>query len=239
MNQRELFKTSLDQLSQQQQCEIESKRHEHTLTVKPEKLLIVLTALRDEDAFRFDQLMDVTAVDYLEYGKTEWKTEQASGSGFSRGVSQKTFGRFTFDNNPICNEMPTPRFAVVYHLLSVEKNQRLRVKVFCTDNEMPRVASVCELWTSANWYEREVFDLFGIVFDGHPDLRRLLTDYGFVGHPLRKDFPLVGHVEVRYDPSKKRVIYEPVSIEPRVLVPKVIRENHRDHEQTRTDGKEP
>ena len=123
--------------------------------------------------------------------------------------------------------MQGPRFAVVYHLLSVKLNQRLRVKIYCDDNNMPRVASVCDIWASANWYEREAFDLFGIIFDGHPDMRRLLTDYGFVGHPLRKDFPLVGHVEVRFDPSKKRVIYEPVSIEPRVLVPKVIREDCR------------
>ena len=117
-----------------------------------------------------------------------------------------------------------PRFAVVYHLLSISKNQRVRLRTFL-DNDFPLVDSVVSLWASANWFEREAFDLFGIIFEGHPDLRRILTDYGFVGHPFRKDFPLIGHVEMRYDPEKQRVIYQPVSIEPRVLVPRVIRED--------------
>ncbi len=116
-----------------------------------------------------------------------------------------------------------PRFAVVYHLLSVSRNQRLRLRVFL-DNEMPIVDSVVNAWASANWYEREAFDLFGIIFEGHPDLRRILTDYGFIGHPFRKDFPLIGNVEMRYDPEKQRVVYQPVTIEPRVLVPRVIRD---------------
>ena len=119
-----------------------------------------------------------------------------------------------------------PRFAVVYHLLSLTHNRRLRVKVF-VDEEDPRLESVMDVWSSANWYERECFDLFGILFEGHPDLRRLLTDYGFVGHPFRKDFPLIGHVEMRYDLDRQRVIYEPVSIEPRINVPRVIRHDHR------------
>ncbi len=119
------------------------------------------------------------------------------------------------------------RFAVVYHLLSVANNQRLRLKVFVEDAQVPRIESVCDIWNCANWYEREAFDLFGVVFDGHPDLRRLLTDYGFIGHPFRRDFPLEGNVEMRYDPEKQRVVYEPVSIEPRVLVPKVIRHDNR------------
>lgn len=119
-----------------------------------------------------------------------------------------------------------PRFAVVYHLLSVSRNQRLRLKVLL-DEEPPRVDSVVDIWNCANWYEREAFDLFGILFDGHPDLRRLLTDYGFIGHPFRKDFPLIGNVEMRYDPEKRRVVYEPVSIEPRILVPRVIRHDSR------------
>lgn len=116
-----------------------------------------------------------------------------------------------------------PRFAVVYHLLSLAHNRRLRVRVFL-DNDMPVIASVTGIWSSADWYEREAFDLFGFLFEGHHDLRRILTDYGFVGHPFRKDFPLSGRVEMRYDPEQKRVVYEPVSIEPRVLVPRVIRE---------------
>jgi NADH-quinone oxidoreductase subunit C len=118
------------------------------------------------------------------------------------------------------------RFAVVYHLLSIEHNQRLRVRVYCEDDDMPVVDSVVAVWPGANWFEREAFDLFGIVFTGHPDLRRLLTDYGFVGHPFRKDFPLSGNVEMRYDPEQRRVIYQPVTIEPREIVPRVVREQN-------------
>ena len=118
------------------------------------------------------------------------------------------------------------RYAVVYHLLSVSSNHRLRLKVFAADDEFPVVDSVVGIWPSANWFEREAFDLFGIMFPGHPDLRRILTDYGFIGHPFRKDFPLSGFVEVRYDPDQKRVVYQPVSIEPRETVPRVVREAH-------------
>jgi NADH-quinone oxidoreductase subunit C len=129
-----------------------------------------------------------------------------------------------YAEHPLRDHLPG-RFAVVYHLLSTKLNHRLRVKVFCVDDEQPVVPSVVEIWAGANWFEREAFDLFGIVFDGHPDLRRLLTDYGFVGHPLRKDFPVSGHVEMRYDPIEKRVVYQPVTIEPREIVPRVIRED--------------
>ena len=119
-----------------------------------------------------------------------------------------------------------PRFAVVVHLLSIKNNFRLRVRTFCPDDEFPVVASLIEVWPAANWFEREAFDLFGIMFEGHPDLRRILTDYGFVGHPFRKDFPLSGHVEMRYDPEQKRVIYQPVTIDPREVVPRIVREKH-------------
>jgi NADH-quinone oxidoreductase subunit C len=119
-----------------------------------------------------------------------------------------------------------PRFAVVYHLLSLVHNRRVRMRVFCPDDEFPAVDSVLEIWPAANWYEREAFDLFGIVFTGHPDLRRILTDYGFVGHPFRKDFPLSGTVEMRYDPDQQRVIYQPVTIEPRENVPRIVRAEH-------------
>jgi NADH-quinone oxidoreductase subunit C len=119
-----------------------------------------------------------------------------------------------------------PRFAAVSHLLSVSLNQRVRVRVFCPDDDFPVVDSVTGLWSSANWYEREAFDLFGIVFDGHDDLRRILTDYGFIGHPFRKDFPLSGHVEMRYDSERRRVIYEPVTIEPREITPRIVREDN-------------
>ncbi len=118
------------------------------------------------------------------------------------------------------------RFAVVYHLLSVSLNQRVRIRVFAADDSLPRVASVVDVWSCANWFEREAFDLYGIVFEGHPDMRRLLTDYGFVGHPFRKDFPLSGHVEMRYDPEQQRVIYQPVSIEPREITPRIVREEN-------------
>ena len=119
-----------------------------------------------------------------------------------------------------------PRFAVVSHLLSISLNQRLRVRVFCTDDDFPVVASVTSVWAGANWFEREAFDLFGIVFDGHDDLRRILTDYGFIGHPFRKDFPLSGHMEMRYDPEQQRVVYQPVTIEPREITPRIIREDN-------------
>jgi len=133
------------------------------------------------------------------------------------GVDYSTHGNGTREG---------PRFAVVYHLLSLSNNQRIRVRSFAADDDFPVVPSVVDVWPSANWFEREAFDLYGIVFDGHPDLRRLLTDYGFVGHPFRKDFPLSGHVEMRYDPEQGRVIYQPVTIEPREVVPRIVREQH-------------
>jgi NADH-quinone oxidoreductase subunit C len=200
---------------------------EITLTVPPAHLLTVAQTLRDEAEFRFEMLIDVAGVDYLSYGVDEWATDEATGTGFSRGVEKKTFGRFSFEDAPLPLKAEGPRFAVVYHLLSISRNERLRVKVYCEDNEAPVVDSVTGIWASANWFEREAFDLYGILFDGHPDLRRILTDYGFIGHPFRKDFPLIGHVEMRYDPEQGRVIYQPVTIEPRVLVPKVIRDDHR------------
>jgi NADH-quinone oxidoreductase subunit C len=128
-----------------------------------------------------------------------------------------------------------PRFAVVYHLLSIKHNHRIRLRTFA-DNEMPVVDSVISIWNSADWFEREAFDLYGIVFDGHPDLRRILTDYGFIGHPFRKDFPLSGNVEMTYDEEQKRVVYQPVTVEPRTLVPRVIREDHRYQQQTTEGG---
>ncbi len=194
---------------------------ETTVTVAADSLLAVSRALRDKHGY--EQLIDLFGVDFLGYGATEWKTDEASSTGFSRGVEPVTAGRFTFDDAPEA-EFADNRFAVEYLLLSVANNRRLRVRVYCPDTSMPIVPSVIEIWNAANWYERETFDLFGIMFSGHPDLRRLLTDYGFIGHPFRKDFPQIGNVEMRYDPETRRVIYQPVSIEPRVLVPKVRRE---------------
>lgn len=191
---------------------------EVTAEVPAEHLLEVCLALRDEPEFGFGQLVDVCGVDYEGYGRADWETsESATSGGFSRGVVHGEYGE---------NAHEGPRFAAVYHLLSHANNQRLRLRAFAA-GEPPRLDSVVDVWNSANWFEREAFDLYGILFEGHPDLRRILTDYGFVGHPFRKDFPLVGHVEMRYDPEKRRVVYEPVSIEPRTLVPRVIREDQR------------
>lgn len=215
---------------------VDISHDEVTVEIKPQSLIQVFEQLNTAKSFKFDQLIDLAGIDYLEFGTDEWNTETASSSGFSRGVEEASFGRFTFDDAKQNTEMDGPRYAVVYHLLSVANNQRLRVKVFCEDNHLPILPSVTKIWSCADWYEREAFDLFGIVFEGHSDLRRILTDYGFTGHPFRKDFPLVGHVEVRYDPDQKRVIYQPVSIEPRINVPKVIRDDHRFEDGIKSDS---
>ncbi len=166
---------------------------ELTVVIEKDCVIPVTEALRDDNDFAFEELIDVCGVDYSEYGNGDWEG---------------------------------PRYAVVYHLLSVSNNHRMRLKVYL-DGEPPIVDSVVGIWASANWFEREAFDLFGIVFEGHPDLRRILTDYGFVGHPFRKDFPLIGQVEMRYDPEQKRVVYQPVSIDPRINQPRTIRDDHR------------
>jgi len=194
---------------------------ELTYEVSRADLVEIATALRDEEDFGIDQLMDVCGLDYLTYGAVEWKTNSATESGFSRGVDRKPVildESDTFDSR---------RFAIVYHLMSVTNNVRLRLRVFTGDNNPPIVPSLVPVWGSANWFEREAFDLFGVLFDGHPDLRRIMTDYGFIGHPFRKDFPLSGNVEVSYDAEKGRVAYQPVSIEERTLVPRVIRDDNR------------
>jgi NADH-quinone oxidoreductase subunit C len=169
---------------------------EVTLTVDAARYLDVMRVLRDHPDCRFEQMIDLCGMDYSDYG---------DGLGFADGQGA--------------------RFAVVVHLLSIAHNQRVRVRVFCPDDELPVVASLVEVWPGANWFEREAFDLYGIVFEGHPDLRRILTDYGFIGHPFRKDFPLSGHVEMRYDPTQQRVIYQPVSIEPREVTPRIVRDD--------------
>jgi NADH-quinone oxidoreductase subunit C len=169
------------------------KLGEITIEVPAAEYLQVCRKLRDHPDLRFEQLMDLTGLDYAAYADKPWEG---------------------------------PRFAVALHLLSVTHNWRVRVRTFCTDNEFPLLPSVYEIWPSVNWYEREAFDLFGIVFEGHPDLRRILTDYGFIGHPFRKDFPLSGHVEMRYDPEQKRVVYQPVTIDPREVTPRIVREEH-------------
>jgi NADH-quinone oxidoreductase subunit C len=175
-----------------------------------------LLQLRDKKTFQFDQMIDLCVVDYLAFGQSDWETELATEQGFSRGVQTQK----------VSNIADKTRFAVVYHLLSTKLNHRLRVKVFLP-NSSRLIPSIHDIWKGANWFEREAYDLYGVLFEGHPDLRRILTDYGFIGHPFRKDFPLSGQVEMRYDATLEKVIYEPVAIEPRILVPKVIRTDHR------------
>ena len=209
------LKAKLEQQLSDVILDCEWRHEEITIHIPAESILVVSEQLRDE--FGFEQLIDVCGVDYSEYGGSAWETKGASDHGFSRAVDGAG------NMEPVSEGF---RFAVVYHLLSIQHNQRLRIKVRL-EAEQPIIDSVTSIWNGANWFEREAFDLYGILFNGHDDLRRILTDYGFVGHPFRKDFPLIGNVEMRYDPEKKRVIYEPVSIEERTLVPRVIRDDNR------------
>jgi len=182
--------------------------NELTLVISSEDIIEVCQKLKDE--FQFEILMDLCGIDYLTYGESDWNGN-ASSSGFGRDrQAQKSTNK------------KDQRFGVVYHLLSVSNNQRLRVKALLSSENL-MIQSVTKIWNCADWFEREAFDLFGILFENHNDLRRILTDYGFVGHPLRKDFPMIGEVEMRYDEELGRVVYEPVSIEPNVNVPRVIR----------------
>lgn len=183
---------------------LEEKLGELTLVVKAVDMLSVFTRLRNDAEFSFEELIDVCGIDYSTYG-----SETSDG------------GKYLVDK-----DRAGSRFAAIYHLLSITHNIRLRVRVFAEDDEMPMLDSVIGVWSAANWYEREAFDLYGIIFVGHPDLRRILTDYGFVGNPFRKDFPLSGTVEMRYDAAQQRVIYEPVSIEPREVTPRSLREEN-------------
>ena len=184
---------------------------EVTAIVAHDRLLEVMRELRDRPELRFEILIDLTGVDYSAYG--------------SPGRAVAYFGSDATPAEPVSSRTLYGRFAAVYHLLSLANNWRVRMRTFAPDSDFPVLPSVIDIWPSANWYEREAFDLFGIVFSGHPDLRRILTDYGFVGHPFRKDFPLSGHVEMRYDPEQGRVIYQPVTIEPREVTPRIIRED--------------
>jgi NADH-quinone oxidoreductase subunit C len=176
---------------------LDSALGELTLTLAPANYHAVAQILRDDARLGFEQLVDLCGLDYSQY-------------------KDGAHSKFT----------DAPRFAVVSHLLSIAHNWRLRVRSFVVSDDVPVIASVNDLWNSANWFEREAFDLFGIVFEGHLDLRRILTDYGFIGHPFRKDFPTSGHVEMRYDAEQKRVIYQPVTIEPREITPRIIREDN-------------
>jgi NADH-quinone oxidoreductase subunit C len=211
----ELEEALREHLEDFEDCRSQRASGEITLTVPRERLIDVMTLLREKRALAFEECIDVCGVDYATYGQSEWVTSKAANAGFGRAAVRDV------------PEMdPKNRFAAVYHLLSITHNVRLRVKTFL-DADRPIVDSVVGIWASALWFEREAFDLFGIMFQGHPDLRRILTDYGFIGHPFRKDFPLIGQVEMRYDAEQQRVVYQPVSIEPRTLVPRVIREDSR------------
>lgn len=200
------LKVSLEAVLQAYAAVVKVDTEQIIVDVKAESLIDVMTVLRDNPALGFSQLIDACGMDYAEFGGVEEKSDAS------------------------------PRFAVVYQLLSIQHNWRVRVRAHATDDDFPLLDSVIGVWASANWYEREAFDLYGIVFNGHPDLRRLLTDYGFVGHPFRKDFPVYGTVEMRYDPDQKRVIYQPVTIEPREIVPRVIREEHYAQGVVRSTG---
>ena len=189
----------------------------------PEAVREAVQAAIDGCEARVDLQRDevTVVVPAARYHEAMLRLRDAEGCRFEQlidlcGVDYSTYGDGRWEG---------PRFAVVVHLLSVTRNQRVRVRTFCPDDDFPVIDSVIDVWPSANWYEREAFDLFGIVFEGHPDLRRILTDYGFIGHPFRKDFPLSGHVEMRYDPERRRVVYEPVTIEPREITPRIIRED--------------
>jgi NADH-quinone oxidoreductase subunit C len=217
----ETLATQIDERFGERMTRIPSICGELGYEIDKDDLVEIATTLRNDGDFGFEMLVDVCGVDYLSYGSDEWTTSSATGTGFSRGVEREPV---ILDE---ADEFEPKRFAVVYHLLSVQHNFRLRLRTFTGTDNPPIVKSVVDIWNGANWFEREVFDLFGILFDGHPDLRRILTDYGFIGHPFRKDFPLTGNVEVSYDADKGRVAYKPVSIEPRTLVPRVIRDDNR------------
>ncbi len=212
-------------------------RGQLTVEIGHEHWLDSAWLLRDEPDLAFEQLIDLCGVDYLGFGDDEWETAEATSQGFSRAADALGPGRFSWAERPEAADIPN-RFAVVVHLLSLGHNRRLRLRCFLPDNELPVIHSLIEVWNSVNWYEREAFDLFGIVFEGHPDLRRILTDYGFIGHPFRKDFPLIGNVTVRYDEDKGRVVYEPVEIEPRVTVARVVRRDSRYIDQKLEGGEQ-
>ncbi len=197
-------------------CQFSTEHNQITVIVPSALIVDCCKILKKQTDLKFDILIDLCGIDYLSYGVGQWDTVSTTATGYSRATH----------NQPDSSYWPLPRLAVVYHLLSTHLNQRVRLKAFI-ETDPPEIESVCGIYQHANWYEREAFDLFGIIFNGHPDLRRILTDYGFKGFPFRKDFPLSGHVEVRYDETEERCVYEPVSIDARVTVPKVVRDDSR------------
>ncbi len=207
---------ALEDLLQKYEIEVSMNQSNVEIKINPEQLIEVATLLKSN--LSFELLMDIIAVDYLTYGDVDWKTNNATSTGYSRAVKPTII--------PEIDETFKGRFAVFYQLLSVSNNQRLTLKVFTSESNPPSVPSLVNIWSSADWFEREAFDLMGIHFDGHPDLRRILTDYGFIGHPFRKDFPTNGNLEVVYDEEKEEVVYQTVSISTRPGVPRVIRDRN-------------
>ncbi len=201
-----LLATRLQEAFGPQLASLDIQLGELTIVVKAADMTAILNRLRDDSHFRFEQLTDLCGMDYSTYGSDLSEGGAYYGNDEAQGVHAR-------------------RFATVYHLLSISNNARLRVRVYAEDDAMPVMASVVDIWPAANWYEREAFDLYGIIYTGHPDLRRLLTDYGFIGNPFRKDFPLSGNVEMRYDAEQKRVVYQPVTVEPREVTPRIVRED--------------
>ena len=213
---RQLDTKALEDVLQKYEIEVSMNQSNVEIKINPEQLIEVATSLKSN--LSFELLMDIIAVDYLTYGDVDWKTNNATSTGYSRAVKPTII--------PEIDETFKGRFAVFYQLLSVSNNQRLTLKVFTSESNPPSVPSLVNIWSSADWFEREAFDLMGIHFDGHPDLRRILTDYGFIGHPFRKDFPTNGNLEVVYDEEKEEVVYQPVSISTRPGVPRVIRDRN-------------
>lgn len=238
------LRTNLTGLFGDKLVSAEERLGELTVVVRTDAMLEVLTRLRDAAEFRFEQMMDLCGLDYSAYGSdvseggAYFRPDDTSGADgihpsrfgsdvtHDAGLVSSEVGQAGIAPNGASSQTRKARFAVVYHLLSVTHNTRLRVRVYAEEDDFPVLPSAIDIWPSANWYEREAFDLFGIVFTGHPDMRRILTDYGFVGNPFRKDFPLSGHVEMRYDPEQQRVVYQPVSIEPREVTPRIVREEN-------------
>ncbi len=191
---------------------------ELTLVINSADILSVADILKNSP-FNFNMLMDICGVDYLHYGLSDWETDSATSIGFARGIE-----RLSKKNLKLIQK--DKRYGCIYHLQSLKYNTRIRIKTFLPEQQ-PVIDSVTEIWNAANWYEREAFDLYGILFNNHPDLRRILTDYGFVHHPFRKDFPLSGYLEMRYDGATSKVIYEPVDIDEREIIPKIFRDDTR------------
>jgi len=195
-----------------------SSEHDPLFLVEESDLVNICKILKTDSELDYSILIDICAVDYLTYGQADWVTNDATKTGYSRAVEQKIIA----DDD---DEFPD-RFAIFYQLLSISNNSRITLKTFTTKSNPPSVASINKIWNSANWFEREAFDLMGVHFKGHPDLRRILTDYGFIGHPFRKDFPTHGNLEVTYDEDEEKVVYKPVSITTRPSVPRVIRKDN-------------